>query len=179
MEDYYEILEVSQNASNEVIEKAYKVLAKKYHPDSNKEQNKVWAEEKFKKINEAYETLKDEEKRDIYNNELLQYKHKEQEIYENEYERMRIENEQLKKRLNDLLKKMEIEQLNYISQINKNIDNNPEYIRYDNNKYNYDEDKYEKRPRITIKDIIAFIIAVSVFIILIEKLNILDLGNFL
>ena len=40
MKNYYEILEVNENASKEVIDKAYKVLAKKYHPDLQEEKNK-------------------------------------------------------------------------------------------------------------------------------------------
>ncbi len=51
--DYYNILGIQKNASNEEIKKAYKKLAIKYHPDKNKG-NKI-AEEKFKEINEAYE----------------------------------------------------------------------------------------------------------------------------
>ena len=47
MKNYYEILEVDQKASKEVIEKAYKVLAKKYHPDLQEEKNKKRAEEKI------------------------------------------------------------------------------------------------------------------------------------
>lgn len=62
----YEMLEVSENASDEVIEKAYKVLAKKYHPDLQKEQNKKSAEIKMKEINEAYEVLGNKEKRREY-----------------------------------------------------------------------------------------------------------------
>ena len=49
----YELLEVSENASQEVIEKAYKVLAKRYHPDLQKEIDKNKSEEMMKKINEA------------------------------------------------------------------------------------------------------------------------------
>ena len=63
MKNYYEELEVSNKASKEVIEKAYKVLAKKYHPDTNTDENKAQAEEKFKKLNEAYEFLSDSQKR--------------------------------------------------------------------------------------------------------------------
>ncbi len=63
-EDYYSILGVSRNASNDEIKKAYRKLAKKYHPDRN--QGDKEAEEKFKLINEAYEVLKDDEKRKIY-----------------------------------------------------------------------------------------------------------------
>lgn len=62
MVNYYEILEVSQKASKEVIEKAYKALAKKYHPDLNQD-NKKEAEMKMQKINEAYDVLIDENKR--------------------------------------------------------------------------------------------------------------------
>ena len=72
MKNYYEILEVSQNASSEVIEKAYKALAKKYHPDTNPD-NKVEAEEKFKEIGEAYETLSDPIKKEQYDYELTAY----------------------------------------------------------------------------------------------------------
>ena len=66
MKNYYEILEVDQKASKEVIEKAYKVLAKKYHPDLQEEKNKKRAEEKIKNLNEAYEILSDENKKAKY-----------------------------------------------------------------------------------------------------------------
>ncbi len=63
--NYYEILEVSVNASKEVIKNAYRALSKKYHPDTYKG-DKSYAEEKLKEINSAYETLIDEEKRLLY-----------------------------------------------------------------------------------------------------------------
>lgn len=73
--NYYEILEVSQNASSEVIEKAYKTLAKKYHPDLQPDEaSKKESENKMKEINEAYEILSNEEKRKIYNLELEEEK---------------------------------------------------------------------------------------------------------
>ena len=62
----YEILEVSEKASQEIIEKAYKTLAKKYHPDLQGEADKQNAEAMMKKINEAYEVLSNEEKRKAY-----------------------------------------------------------------------------------------------------------------
>ena len=61
--DYYEILGMQRSASQGEIQRAYRKLARKYHPDVNKASN---AEEKFKEINEAYEVLKDPEKRKMY-----------------------------------------------------------------------------------------------------------------
>ncbi len=61
--DYYSILGIPKKASQEEISKAYKNLAKKYHPDLNKE---AGAEEKFKEVTKAYETLKDSKKREMY-----------------------------------------------------------------------------------------------------------------
>jgi curved DNA-binding protein len=62
--DYYEILGVDKKSSKEEMSKAYKKLAKKYHPDLNPNDPK--AEDKFKEVTEAYEVLKDEEKRKLY-----------------------------------------------------------------------------------------------------------------
>ena len=63
--DYYEVLGVSKTATDEELKKAYRKLAKKYHPDANPD-NKKEAEMKFKEINEAYETLSDPQKRKMY-----------------------------------------------------------------------------------------------------------------
>lgn len=92
MKTLYEILEVSENASKEIVEKAYKVLAKKYHPDLQAEGDKQEAEKKMKQINEAYEVLSDEEKRKEYDLKLTQERSKEEvqkqsqtEYYQNQY----------------------------------------------------------------------------------------------
>src|SRR5438552_3035767 len=61
--DYYQNLGIGRNASPDDVKKAYRKLARKYHPDVSKEKG---AEEKFKEINEAYQTLGDPEKRKAY-----------------------------------------------------------------------------------------------------------------
>lgn len=70
MKNYYEILEVNPKASKEVIEKAYRVLAKKYHPDLYIGEKKEYAERKIKEINAAYNILSDEFLREQYDSEL-------------------------------------------------------------------------------------------------------------
>lgn len=62
-QDYYDVLDVSKDASKEEIKKAYRKLARKYHPDVSEEDN---ASEKFKEAKEAYETLSDQQKRAQY-----------------------------------------------------------------------------------------------------------------
>ncbi|MGD9678916.1 MAG: DnaJ domain-containing protein [Vulcanibacillus sp.] len=76
---YYDLLEVKNNASDEVIRMAYKALAKKYHPDTTME-NKEEAEVIMKQINEAYEVLTDQDKRRRYDEYLFGKSNENEEI---------------------------------------------------------------------------------------------------
>ena len=71
--DYYEVLGVARDASQDEVRKAFRKLARKHHPDVA--ENKATAEEKFKEINEAYEVLGDVEKRKKYDQLGEHWKH--------------------------------------------------------------------------------------------------------
>jgi curved DNA-binding protein CbpA len=72
--DYYKILEVSSTASQADIKKSYRRLAMKYHPDKNRDDDKL-SETKFKEIQEAYHVLSDEKRRQGYNHKKYDEKH--------------------------------------------------------------------------------------------------------
>lgn len=111
--NYYEILEIDKNASQEIIDKAYKVLVKKYHPDlQNSLEAKQKCEAKIKEINEAYEVLSNSQKRTDYDNTI-----KENIISEQKYNSLYNENINLKNELNNLKNKS--------NNINVNAQNNP------------------------------------------------------
>lgn len=95
MKNYYEILEVDKKASKEVIEKAYKALAIKYHPDLKEGADKKLSETRMIEINEAYNVLSDETRRAEYDSKL-------QSVQENLYgnsEFLKAENDRLKQEL--------------------------------------------------------------------------------
>lgn len=98
--NYYDILEINKNASQEIIEKAYKILVKKYHPDLQEANLKNKYEEKIKEINEAYEILSDPEKRKNYDLTL-----KNNEISNEDYNNLYNENVHLKNEINNLKNK--------------------------------------------------------------------------
>src|ERR1041385_722100 len=74
--DYYQVLGVNKNATEDDIKKAYRKLARKYHPDLNP--NDKEANKKFQQINEANEVLSDPEKRKKYDQYGKDWKHAEQ-----------------------------------------------------------------------------------------------------
>lgn len=124
--NYYEILQVDKNASQEIIEKAYKILAKKYHPDLKDDVEKKYAEEALKAINEAYETLSNPQKRLEYDKSIKYFNVTEQDI-----DFLYNQNKLLKEKLNKLM----TEYNNMISN-----ENTSDYYntsdRYQNNLYN-------------------------------------------
>ena len=171
-ENYYDILEVSTNASTEIIEKAYKTLVKKYHPDLQESNLKNIYEQKIKKINEAYEVLSNPEKRKQYDINI-----KNKFISIENYNNLVNENINLKKNLNYL--KNEINNLK-----NNNINNN-DFYKNNNNNTNYNVEKnnlnnnfyinYNKVPKNIIfkikfqkilKDFLALFLTIIFFIII-------------
>lgn len=121
--NYYKILQIDRNASPEIIEKAYKTLAKKYHPDLQSENNKEKYEEIFKVINEAYQTLSDPSLKASYDKSLS-----DNEISRDKYDMLYRQNQKLKNELNDLQS-----QRNYFNNHQQNIQNTNIPQDYTNN----------------------------------------------
>lgn len=132
--NYYEILEVDRNASPEIIEKAYKTLAKKYHPDLQDDIHKKEAEETFKIINEAYQTLSDPEQRDLYDQKIENTI-----ISQDKYDEMYHQNQILKNKLNDLQQHMHNN--TYSQNVNHNTNINNSSINTENF---YQNEPYKK-----------------------------------
>ena len=183
-QNYYEILEVNKNASPEIIEKAYKTLVKKYHPDLQQDEDKNKYEEKIKKINEAYDILSDPEKRKKYDLNL-----KNTEISINDYNSLYQENINLKNNLNILKEKLNYNNLqnnknnykknninqeysdNYYTENFNNSDskNNKNYS--ENNNINYNDINYTNyfynffvNIKNKLKDLFAFFITILIII---------------
>ena len=97
MKNYYEILEVNTNASPEVIEKSYKVLAKKYHPAAWPSHKSYWAEDRFKEIAEAYYILSNTDLRRDYDIKIGVNN-----SFETKYNALYNENEKLKSEINNM-----------------------------------------------------------------------------
>lgn len=97
MKNYYEILEISENASPEIIEKAYRTLAKKYHPDVQPIDKLYWAEIQMKEINEAYNVLSNPVSKKQYDTQL--HLGNNNIYYQQKYNDLYSENEDLKHQL--------------------------------------------------------------------------------
>ena len=185
MKNYYEILEVNKKASKEVIEKAYKVLVKKYHPDLYTGQKKNYAEEKIKEINEAYSVLTDEFMKEQYDTELE--KQEQVELYK-KYNRKQTTNT-----LNDDLQS----NINNANNTSNNRKANKNHKSQRNNKEEVEEfnekmkkhkvgsfsgiielckELYKNKPKrdevkeITKKDIIALILTIIIVILILVAL---------
>ena len=157
----YEILEVSENASAEIIEKAYKVLAKKYHPDLQEESQKANSENKMKQINEAYEILGNSEKRKEY--DITLKKNREEEKLQNN----------IKVNYNNDLNCQNESQDSYIYEKERQIRQMQENLnkQYENAYYNYLRSLgYKVKHKLTKQNIIDFIIVIGIMAIIIVGL---------
>lgn len=126
--NYYDILQINQNASPEIIDKAYKTLAKKYHPDLQEESNKKEAEEILKEINEAYEILSDPNKKALYDQNL-----KNETISQEDYDEIYEENQNLKNAINNMQNsRYTNSRANSTNNINNNSINPDNYNQYNN-----------------------------------------------
>lgn len=133
--NYYDILEVNKNASPEIIEKAYKTLVKKYHPDLQDNNLKAEYEEKIKLINEAFEVLSDSENRKNYDLNL-----KQTEFSVEDYNNLINENLKLKNEINYLKNNL----INYKNNINNNLNNKINENFNNINKNNFNNSNYNK-----------------------------------
>ena len=157
MKNYYEILEVDKNASEEVIEKAYKTLAKKYHPDL---QNNSNSQNKMQQINEAYEILSNDFKRREYDEKIQK-----QSVSVEEYNKIIQENNRLKQDLQKVTTNNNISNLNQIDSLQfarryyskiKRASEQPQ-IQYNRKKINV---SFEKIKRLIIYILILFVIGI-------------------
>lgn len=169
MKNYYEILEVNKKASKEVIEKAYKVLVKKYHPDLYTGDSKKYAENKIKEINEAYSVLTDEFMKEQYDAELEK---QEQEVLFKKYNQKQNVNNNIENSAKGNNKKFD-------GQKNKNAETEDFNERMKKHKVGsfggiveLCKELYKNKPKrdemkeITKKDVIALILTVIVVILI-------------
>lgn len=168
-QNYYDILEVNKNASSEIIEKAYKTLVKKYHPDLQENDLKIKYEEKIKKINEAYSILSDSEKRKNYDLFL-----KNNEVSIDDYNKLYQENIILKKEINYLKNNYKQNNINnnlnninyYIENIRKNNYEKYNTEKNEENNSKIENEKYEITYKRILKNILALIITIFIIFII-------------
>lgn len=157
MENYYEILEVNKNASSEIISKVFKYHIKKNHPDLFSGEEKLKAEAKVQKLNEAYEVLSNPEKRKIYDTSLEEFEKEKVLEQTNKIKLIQNQNTLLNHRLNNYNKFIYDYFYERAPEVFAIIDN------YDNTAYNVN-----KRNNNTLKNIVKkYLSIVSVYIIMI------------
>lgn len=174
MKNYYEILEVDKNASEEIIEKAYKTLAKKYHPDLQNNSNN---QNKMQQINEAYEILSNDFKRREYDEKLQR-----QSVSVEEYNKIIQENNRLKQDLKKVTSTNNISNLNQIDSLQfarryyskiKRASQQPQR-QYNRRKFNI---SFEKIKKLIIYILGLFIIGTILAIIPISRNFFINLYN--
>ena len=174
MKNYYEILEVDKNASEEVIEKAYKTLEKKYHPDL---QNNSNSQNKMQQINEAYEILSNDFKRREYDEKIQK-----QSVSVEEYNKIIQENNRLKQDLQKVTTNNNISNLNQIDSLQfarryyskiKRASEQPQ-IQYNRKKINV---SFEKIKRLIIYILILFVIGILLATIPVSRNFFINLYN--
>lgn len=156
MKNYYEILEVNKKASAEVIDKAYKVLVKKYHPDTKSTSRREFYEDKIKEINEAYEVLSNRFLKEQYDRELEK---EELKLYEEKY---KIKQEEQKEASKNQKKNLNVQDNEYksakIGSFASMIELAKEIIK--------NKPKREEIKKMTQKDIFAILLTILIIIII-------------
>lgn len=185
MKNYYEILEVNEKASQEIISKVFKIHIKKWHPDLYQGDKKIEAETKTKEINEAYSVLSNETKRAEYDAELALQKGPGAENYE--LETLKQENEMLKRDIekrdmiinnlahpsSDTAKRMHY----YYDEYYDDTPSQDEYYENDNNTDNLKNTRLLSLKDLIIKILLCFLMLLLGSIIiymLIENASLLD-----
>lgn len=150
MKNYYEILEVNEKASEDIIKKVYKIKIKKNHPDLFQGSERLKAEEITKELTEAYNVLSNIEKRKKYDDELKkENSNKEDNNYLNIISSLKAENEYLKGVLtknNNLIKNFFEENYDDFTErshiINQNFEDTPGDDVYNNSTENSNKNTY-------------------------------------
>ena len=176
MKNYYEILEVDKKASPEVIEKAYKTLVKKYHPDLQNENNHSKYEAKMKEINEAYSILSDDFKKSNYDEQLQQ-----SDISVEKYNKLVQENQNLRAQLENINQQNTINSTTDNNTINDNVISKMSKLMYNNIKqaraqaYNdaYLQDMKNRGYKIEYKHDLKYYFKLIIYIAIIVLIGIL------
>lgn len=165
MRNYYEILEVNPKASREVIEKAYRVLIKKYHPDLYSGEKKQYAEKKTSEINEAYHVLTDEFLKEQYDNELEKQEMKyRQNMYQTQKTQTERRNDNQPKQRREKAKK-EQTQKQQVGSLGSIIELTKELVR-DLTRGKDKRKKTKEAKEITKTDVLAVILTIIVVILI-------------